>query len=672
MRSYRLVTMFKIIIFVIFVCALFYNNIPLVKADTLVGGPIFSDTIWTKSKSPYVVTANIDVQPGITLTIEPGVEVKFQTGLNIQVNGYLIVNGSVTDPVIFTSIKAISEKKPGDWGIIEFTPTSPATVFGVSGNYISGSILKNCVVEFGGLASDKTKGAVTIGNQIIDDCTVRDNEGVGVYVYNSGKVTNSTIENNSSNGIYSISGNIENNIIRKNSSTSGHITGVGIYASESVIKNNYIAENSGKGKSINGVGIYGQNSIIDNNHVEKNVAIIYTDDSTYYSILGTGISASDSIVENNTINGNRSYGSDILGAGLYIYKGKANSNNVIANIADTTDQEISWYIYYPQVEGGGIHASGDAEITRNYVKGNHILGPGRFYGGGIFAESGMITENHITENRVLAFKDNVWDLGEVYGGGIYIDSFTESVFQNNTVTYNEVSNLTNVPERIYGSGVFIYGIAPFYRYPNSNNIIMGNIGTGSVPIGGLTLDIRTAGYEVHDSSFLENYPYDVVLLSDQDINGTNNYWGTTDSVDILAQVYDWYDDSDLGKFIYAPYLQTPSIASPIFPPTNISISSTSNNVLLTWSPIPSFTTGWGYKIYYGLFPYPPFSGTGLIEGNSPIDVGNRTSFTLSNLVENRIYYFFVTAYDNLGHESWYSKGIRYSTYNMIFLPITVK
>ena len=59
-------------------------------ADTTVGGTISTDTIWTVSGSPYIVTSSITIQgvdgaDGITtLTIEPGAEVRFNS--NIQLN----------------------------------------------------------------------------------------------------------------------------------------------------------------------------------------------------------------------------------------------------------------------------------------------------------------------------------------------------------------------------------------------------------------------------------------------------------------------------------------------------------------------------------------------------------------------------------------------------------
>ena len=91
------------------------------------------------------------------------------------------------------------------------------------------------------------------------------------------------------------------------------------------------------------------------------------------------------------------------------------------------------------------------------------------------------------------------------------------------------------------------------------------------------------------------------------------------------------------------------------PPTGLTLDAQDGSVALTWDAVPSFTTGWGYKVYYdtdsGL---PPFEGLGLNEGNSPIDVGSQTSYSLTGLDPGKDYHVAVTVYDNQGHESWYS------------------
>ena len=67
----------------------------------------------------------------------------------------------------------------------------------------------------------------------------------------------------------------------------------------------------------------------------------------------------------------------------------------------------------------------------------------------------------------------------------------------------------------------------------------------------------------------------------------------------------------------------------------------------------------GYKVYYktGFSGGPPYNGTGATEGDSPINVGNVTSYTLHGLSDSDTYFFAVTAYDNQGRESEYSNEV---------------
>lgn len=76
-------------------------------AQTNVSGGIYTNTTWTKVNSPYIVTGNIVVFPGNTLTIQPGVEVKFDGWYNIEIRGTLLAIGTITDSISFVSINYV-------------------------------------------------------------------------------------------------------------------------------------------------------------------------------------------------------------------------------------------------------------------------------------------------------------------------------------------------------------------------------------------------------------------------------------------------------------------------------------------------------------------------------------------------------------------------------------
>ena len=114
-------------------------------AQTPVNGIINANTTWTLANSPYIVTGNLLVSSGVTLTIEPGVLVKFGYPLYLQVDGTLIAQGTSSHKIIFTSDTL---QGPGSWGHISFTTTSTDAVYDIHGNYISGNILEYCIVQY--------------------------------------------------------------------------------------------------------------------------------------------------------------------------------------------------------------------------------------------------------------------------------------------------------------------------------------------------------------------------------------------------------------------------------------------------------------------------------------------------------------------------------------------
>lgn len=84
---------------------------------------------------------------------------------------------------------------------------------------------------------------------------------------------------------------------------------------------------------------------------------------------------------------------------------------------------------------------------------------------------------------------------------------------------------------------------------------------------------------------------------------------------------------------------------------------TAEDASFTWTANPEPYTG--YKLYYktGASSLPPYDGTGLNEGNSPILLGKEvTSYTLTGLSPNNTYHFVLTAY-NETEESDYTTVI---------------
>src|SRR5437773_10115670 len=74
------------------------------NAQTNVSGGIYANTTWTFANSPYIVVDTVVVFPGVTLTIDPGVVVKFDNNKRLDIRqASLIANGTITDSITFTS-----------------------------------------------------------------------------------------------------------------------------------------------------------------------------------------------------------------------------------------------------------------------------------------------------------------------------------------------------------------------------------------------------------------------------------------------------------------------------------------------------------------------------------------------------------------------------------------
>jgi hypothetical protein len=73
-------------------------------AQTNVSGGIYNNTTWTLANSPYIVTDTIVVFPNVVLTIEPGVVVKFDSAMQMEIRqAKLVAVGTATDSITFTS-----------------------------------------------------------------------------------------------------------------------------------------------------------------------------------------------------------------------------------------------------------------------------------------------------------------------------------------------------------------------------------------------------------------------------------------------------------------------------------------------------------------------------------------------------------------------------------------
>ncbi len=72
-------------------------------SQTYLSGVITTDSTLEASGNPYIVNGILNVLPGVTLTISPGVELNFDDGIGLFVSGTLNAIGTANDSIKFTS-----------------------------------------------------------------------------------------------------------------------------------------------------------------------------------------------------------------------------------------------------------------------------------------------------------------------------------------------------------------------------------------------------------------------------------------------------------------------------------------------------------------------------------------------------------------------------------------
>ncbi|MCA9291134.1 MAG: right-handed parallel beta-helix repeat-containing protein, partial [Phycisphaerales bacterium] len=381
------------------------GNFGVIRTTPFEGGPLLVDTTWTLAGSPYVVMESIVLGSDATLTIEPGVVVRFEAMKSISVGtspfgtSCIIARGTPADPILFTSILPAGERAPGDWVNLYFGDQSEDAVFDGGGAYLGGCILEHVIVEFGG-GGVATTGSITIqqSSPYLKNIEVRDSARAGVYadaaVTVPLRIEDSTfrrcVHTGNGGGVYLVNGSghqVTGNLFDDNGASSG--AGMYLSATTSLVDDNMFTSNAANSQG-GGLWISSASGTVTDN--------TFTDNSgsagggLFVSNLTSGMIMTNLLEDNSASNG----------AGMYLQSGTGTQvldNQFLTNVASGSY--------------GGVYLGGSTiTFSTNVVSGNQAVSVNGD-GGGLFMQSSnaTISDNTITNNG--AGRD---------AGGLYVAS----------------------------------------------------------------------------------------------------------------------------------------------------------------------------------------------------------------------------------------------------------
>jgi len=291
-----------------------------------VSGSMGNDTTWSVSNNPTIVTGTFTIPSGKTLTIEPGVTVKFNSGASLVVAGKIIASGVYLNSITFTSNSA--SPAPGDWNGIEFQSTTNV-----------GSTFTYCIVLFGGGGTNASNiyyktGAYSIGlDHVLSKYSL--NHGVNVRA-SAPLIFKSNFSENLGFGVLSEFGSfqLDSSIVSNN----GNGIKVATNSSPSIL-NSEISSNT--------IGIAIDNSA---NPVIKFNDIISNTTGIQFSSLG----AQQPVITSNNFNGNSSIalkntGTQLLNAERNFWGSASGPYNANLNPTGKGDKVSNYVDFQPWI-----------------------------------------------------------------------------------------------------------------------------------------------------------------------------------------------------------------------------------------------------------------------------------------------------------------------------------
>ena len=479
-------------------------------AQTNVSGFISSNTTWNLAGSPYIVIANSLVSGSYTLTIDPGVLVKFNDSCALQIDGELIAIGTAQNRIIFTSNQTVPAA--GDWAKIHFSDSCVSAAFDTAGNYISGSIMKYCDVSYGGQLGF---GEVHV-------------EGSSPY-FNNCKILNSKAD-----GIHD-----NRSSCSFDSSVVSNCDGYGLYFHDSDVNSCGLTITGDSIMNNRGGGIYFDSQgdcpvIYKNNYFFGNHRAIYS-----------GGNLSGTVMTGNYFVNNDHVVVEVSGNNHFI-----SENYFIDNQGTILAESTS--------------GTGQITIQCNFFLNNQI--------------SGSVIDLSLWGNTDAFIRNNLFDSNyvSVALGGSIVDVVSATFLANLYFTNNTIRNSSSLFYSCFRIDANINTLIP--QHFITHNDFINNTAQKCIYVEGSNFGTNVSSnflYIKHNNFLNPGIQYEVyndIPYGSPNILADSNYWGTTNTGQIDAVLYDYFDFANQSVVYYLPILTSAAEVDTTCPPLGIGIN----------------------------------------------------------------------------------------------------